>query len=147
MVDENFDRRTVGSDRGGRSYLAQGLPALGHCPRASSGHYRSRPFLVVGVIHNQILTFFGLCSYSLICFSVWRYLVDLTCDPEVVHMCGKLWGECDDRLAFPFSFCKRKGSSLEFGISFGETTCMCRWHPEIQNFSGCASRALDTDSF
>ena len=27
MVDENFDRCMVGSDKGGRSYLARGLPA------------------------------------------------------------------------------------------------------------------------
>ncbi len=92
MVDENFDRCMVGSDKGGRSYLAHGLPALGHCPRALPRHYRSRPFLVVGVIHNQILTFFGLWSCSLIRFFVWRCLVDLARDPEVVHQYGQLSG-------------------------------------------------------
>ncbi len=53
MVDRCFDRCMVGSDRGGRSYLAHGLPALRRRPRALPRHYRSRPYLVVGIIQTQ----------------------------------------------------------------------------------------------
>jgi len=104
MVKRCVDRCMVGSDKGGRSYLAHGLPALRHNQRALPRHYRSRPNFVVGIIQNRILTFSGLWSCCLSSFFVWKCLVDLACDPEMVHQYGELSGECYCGLSFSFAF-------------------------------------------